>query len=96
MRLSDLDPQLVGTLEGGRLHFTCPFPGHRHGIVIYVHREPYGEKVPDPALCGCGEPHRFWQAIGEFPDTLTLVPSINADSPEYRCWHGFITNGDAQ
>lgn len=30
-----------------------------------------------------------WQHTGEFPDTLTLSPSVNAG-----CWHGHIVNGE--
>lgn len=37
-----------------------------------------------------------WTASGEFPDTLTLTPSVNADSAEFPCWHGHITNGEVK
>lgn len=35
-----------------------------------------------------------WKATGEFPDTLSITPSINNDSPEHPCWHGHITEGE--
>lgn len=48
--------------------------------------------------CPLGHGHRMrvilgaggWSASGSFPDTLTVLPSIDA-SP--LCWHGTITNG---
>lgn len=30
-----------------------------------------------------------WTYSGEFPETLTVMPSI-----DIGCWHGFISNGD--
>lgn len=32
---------------------------------------------------------RSWQHSGEFLDSLSLTPSVNAG-----CWHGHITNGE--
>jgi hypothetical protein len=84
MRLRDLNPKLVGTLDAGYLRFDCPYPGHGHVLRVRVHRASYAEVN--------GE--RTWQASGEYPDTLTLHPSINADTPDHPCWHGFITNGE--
>lgn len=32
-----------------------------------------------------------WNYTGEFPDSLSLTPSVNAG-----CWHGYITNGEVR
>jgi hypothetical protein len=32
---------------------------------------------------------RSWTHTGEFPETLSVTPSIDAG-----CWHGFITQGN--
>jgi hypothetical protein len=32
-----------------------------------------------------------WTVSGEFPDSLTVLPSIDSG-----CWHGFITNGEVR
>lgn len=87
MRLADLDPKLEGTLESGVLRFDCPLG---HGHKFRVHLGPNGGAVYP----------REWAASGEFPDTLTLHPSIDA-SQDFTgtgaapCgWHGLITNGD--
>ena len=84
MKLADLDPKLQGTLDDGFVIFDCPFPGHTHRQYVKVHRAPFA-KVNG---------QNTWEARGEFPDTLSLFPSVNADSPSYPCWHGFITNGE--
>lgn len=86
MRLTDLAPKLEGTLDDGHLRFDCPYPGHDHCLRVRVHRAPFAVV----------EGENTWQASGEYPDTLTLTPSINADTPEHPCWHGFITNGDVR
>lgn len=45
----------------------------------------------------------YWRASGEFPDGLTVIPSINAANLTLSAnvaaldgcrWHGNITNGD--
>ena len=75
MKLRDLDPKLS---DGGILRFDCPVctpQGDAHGIRV--------------ALAPAVENGRSWQHTGEFPDTLTLHPSVNAG-----CWHGNITNGE--
>jgi hypothetical protein len=107
MRLSDLDPKLVGTVEKGVLRFDCPLGtacplggGGVHAIRVHIHSAPFAEVD--------GEKH--WQASGIYPDGLTLVPSINEYALELdgegkpvqperiaiQGWHGFITNGDAR
>lgn len=76
MKLCELDPKLD---KSGFLRFDCPVcskNGNTHGI-----------RVPlAPALDGQGH---SWQYTGEFPNTLSLMPSIDVG-----CWHGFITNGE--
>ena len=81
MKLRDLDPRLRGgdLASGAFLVFDCPAcspKGDAHGI-----RVPLAPKVDQNG--------QSWQHSGEFPDTLTLSPSINAG-----CWHGWIENGE--
>jgi hypothetical protein len=86
-RLRDLEPKLAN----GYLRFTCPLPdcplGAGHGIRVAVEKH---DGVEEPV----------WEMSGEFPDTLTLKPSINewSDYPDGRRqgWHGWITNGEVQ
>jgi hypothetical protein len=76
MKLSELDPKLS---DNGFLRFTCPVcskVGNAHGIRIPL----------APTVDKYGH---SWKHSGEFPDSLTVTPSINAG-----CWHGWITNGD--
>lgn len=96
MRLTELNPQLHGSVDGGSLGFDCPL-GHPHRIIVGISRTP--------------APHH-WLSTGEYPDTLTLTPSIlaheghvNDDSlnhPDHKAeydaaakcgWHGFIETG---
>lgn len=93
MRLTDLEPKLVGTVERGVLTFFCPYPGHGHKLRVPLTGGPAGE------IDGV----RHWHAEGTFPDTLTLTPSIDADGPSRRrklnpgpCWHGFVTDGEVR
>ena len=58
----------------GILVFDCPC-GNCGGRV----RVPVAPRV---------ENDHSWQSSGEYPDMLTLTPSVNAG-----CWHGHITNG---
>lgn len=60
MKLRDLNPQLDGTVAAGHLTFNCP-AGHAHTI-----------RVPVSTSGGSGA----WKAIGAFPDSLTLTPSV--------------------
>ena len=76
MKLRDLDPKLS---DNGVLRFDCPTctpNGNAHGIRVAL----------APAVDRHGQ---SWQHTGEFPDTLTLSPSVNAG-----CWHGTIVNGE--
>ncbi len=76
MRLTELDPKLS---ENGILRFDCP-KCRDHGIRVAVGPE-QGPDVPG---------QRVWKMTGEFPETITLQPSIDVPG----CWHGFITNGE--
>jgi hypothetical protein len=74
-RLSDFDPRM----RGGFLVFDCPTcapQGNAHGIRVPL--------APQQDQHG-----QSWQYSGEFPETISLTPSVDAG-----CWHGFITNGD--
>jgi len=75
MRLKDLDPKLS---DAGFLRFCCPVctpKGNAHSI-----------RIP---LAPTEHKGLSWQHTGEFPDTLSVTPSINAG-----CWHGSITDGE--
>lgn len=75
VRLSDLDPKLAG----GFLRFDCPacsLNGNAHGIRV-------------PLLPQIDRFGQSWGHSGEFPDSLTLTPSIDAG-----CLHGHIVNGE--
>lgn len=75
MTLRDLNPKL----SGGFLRFDCP--------VCTANDNAHKIRVPlAPATDRFGQ---SWQHTGEYPDTLTLRPSIDAG-----CWHGHITNGE--
>lgn len=108
MRLSELDPELTGTLEDGAVWHDCPVckGGASHRVRTPVTRQPFHEVSYDPPQFwknGTERKRKFWQASGEFPDTLSLQPSINIVEVNEetgaviatRCWHGFITNGEA-
>ncbi|MCU1384990.1 MAG: hypothetical protein JWL71_3687 [Acidobacteria bacterium] len=79
--------------DNGFLSFDCPV-GHPHRITIPISPE------ADP---------RPWAQTGEFPDSLSLTPSVLAhtaapnnpdllgaeyDAASLCGWHGFITNGE--
>lgn len=83
MRLADLRPELKGTLEDGWLTFDCPTRGAKHRV-----------RVPVARSCFNGR----WAASGEFPDRLTLQPSIRETLTDHEdavtiCWHGHVTEG---
>lgn len=35
----------------------------------------------------------YWHATGDFPDSFTVLPSVNATGPTCN-WHGNVTNGE--
>lgn len=75
MKLSELEPKLSDT---GVLRFWCP---------VCTGDKTHGVRVPlAPATDKDGQ---SWQHTGQFPDTLTLHPSINVG-----CWHGHIVDGE--
>lgn len=89
VKLSDLNPRLKGSLADGVVIFDCPHPGCDHQVRVCVSAGPSFELTV-----------KIWQASGEFPDTLTLTPSIDIVEKDEkgkvigtRCWHGHVTNG---
>jgi hypothetical protein len=77
MRLRDLDPKLS---DSGWLRINCP---------VCVGDKAHSLRIPlFPAHTSDG---KSWQRTGEFPDTLTVTPSVNFGS---GCWHGNISNGE--
>jgi hypothetical protein len=103
MRLRDLDPHLNGTVSDGVLSFNCPHPGCEHSVRVSISSAPYHERPPRGTMEMMQKNGmvKVWQASGEFPDSLSLAPSIDiieADAHGNKirtlCWHGFVTNGD--
>lgn len=99
MRLRDLEPTLHGTVDDGVVWFLCPHPGCDHHVRICISAAPFHERPPREE--GRAKPEKVWQASGEFPDSLTLQPSVDiieADEQGNKirtlCWHGFVTNGE--
>ena len=89
-------------MEDGTIWFLCPHAGCSHTIRIPISSKPFHERAPRNAhehSNGIGVV-KVWQASGQFPDTLTLSPSIDiieADAKGNKirtlCWHGHIQNG---
>lgn len=97
MKLADLHPELVGSVERGKLYFDCPHPGCAHTVCVLISKQPYHE---EPSEHPDQKPVKIWQASGEFPDSLTLSPSIDLVEVDEAgnkirtiCWHGHIQNG---
>lgn len=104
MRLAALDPELSGSLVDGILKFDCPFAACQargpHRIWVAVSSAPYHEREPragEAAVVSRNGKVKVWQATGEFPETVSLQPSVNLvdDQGNTTCWHGFVTNGEA-
>lgn len=106
MRLSELHAEMTGTLEDGAVWHDCPVckGDASHRVRTPVTRQPFHELSYDPPQHwgnGTERKRKFWQATGEFPETLTLSPSINIVEVDEetgavlgtRCWHGHIQNG---
>lgn len=95
MRLADLDPRwYVATKLGPRVGFTfnCPHcpSDDPHRLGVAVHQD--GLIDPEPENPKCWPPGHVWEMTGgEFWDTLSLTPSVDASKAGH--WHGFITNG---
>ena len=87
MRLRD-DPNAHITHEDGfeAVVFTCP-AGDGDCIMARFVRDRPAFRINEDVF--------VWHAEGEFPDTLTLTPSVHAlngkGGPTH--WHGFLTNG---
>jgi hypothetical protein len=81
MRLSELDPSLTPEGPDGiqRLSFDCPC---RCGY-------PAGIRI------GPTQTNAVWSFTGEFPETLSALPSIQVH-PHGECkgWHGYLVNGE--
>lgn len=89
MKLIDLDPHWLVT-ESGRLGmgvmFECPHCREdRLGVWFANPLDNGSPAAPEH------RPLPRWQRSGDTFETLTLSPSINAESHGH--WHGFITNG---
>lgn len=109
MRLADLDPVLKGSTSDGYLHFDCPACAGAHQVGVRISSASFHTRPPRPGGANGEYPDRdglvkVWQASGDFPDSLTLTPSINIVRPirddagtitgwETDCWHGHVTNG---
>lgn len=96
MRLTDLSPAWVGTLDGRHgtgVSFDCPCCRTRGGadrIVRRIHVM-FVEPLDGGAPVRSHGP--LWKRIGESFETLTLTPSVDASSDGH--WHGHVTNGEA-
>lgn len=71
--------ELHPKLAGGWLRFDCP---HCRATKIRVPVDEHG------AWANEGK----WRISGQFPDTTTLDPSIDASASGH--WHGTISNGE--
>ncbi len=96
-RLRDLDARLKGTATDGWLNFDCPVCA---GIGPVGHQ--VRVRISDQPTHADAEGNLVWQASGEFPDSLTLSPSIDVIEVDGEgkkvgtsCWHGFVKDGDA-
>lgn len=85
MMLRDLSPELAGSTANGVLWFDCPRSGCEHQVRVPISQGPYHERDVG------GGKVKVWQATGEFPDSLSLIPSVNVG-----CWHGFVQNGEVK
>ena len=101
MKLRDLNPHLKGRIADGVLSFDCPHPGCAHRVRVEISHAPYHERAPHIGEARAVKAVKVWQATGKFPDTLSLLPSIDiieADEQGNKirtlCWHGFVTNGE--
>lgn len=103
MKLSELDARLHGTLTDGHINFMCPHPGCSHMVHVPVSAAPAFNRplVPEQRTPGGKiKTEHVWQASGEFPETVTLAPSVDiieadAEGNKIRtlCWHGWVQNG---
>lgn len=104
MRLRDLNPELEGTVANGVLKHDCPVC-KTHRVHTPISAQPFHAESYSPKAFwenGTERMRKIWQASGEYPDTLTLSPSIDLIEVDPKtgakvktlCWHGFISNGE--
>jgi hypothetical protein len=104
VKLTELNPELEGTVESGVLKHDCPVC-RIHKVVTPISSAPFHEVSYEPQRFwknGTESKKKIWQATGSFPDTLTLSPSINIVEVNLEngeviktvCWHGHIQNGE--
>lgn len=102
-RLTALDAKLIGSVADGYLSFDCPHPGCGHGLRVPISAAPFHEREPrgehDYPRAKNGKV-KVWQATGEFPETLSLQPSVHIAETDDQgnvirtiCWHGHVTDG---
>lgn len=102
MRLTDLDPHWYAFegRHGQGLDFDCPHcpEGNRTKLAI-AFANPLDGGPPEPPRDftfpdGTKGRTVYWQRTGDTFETLTLTPSVDAQSHGVGHWHGFITNGE--
>ncbi len=105
MKLTELDPGWAITEKGRSgmgVSFKCPccLGADRATYLLVWFGNPIDGGMPSPSVL----PKPRWQRTGDTFETLTLTPSVDADSPlldendpskgKVGHWHGFITNGE--
>lgn len=110
MRLTDLDATLKESHGGEHvLTFQCPvcIATTGHYVRVRLSSQPFHERQPTAAdqsgdISNKGVV-KVWQMAGQFPDSFSVSPSIhltledkNGNVVGTRCWHGFVTNGEAK
>lgn len=106
VRLTELHAELVGMVAEGMLLLDCPFPTCTHSLRIPISAEAFHEREPrsnSDYPRGKNGKVKVWQASGEFPETLTVTPSIHIAETDDQgnvirtiCWHGWIREGNAE
>lgn len=95
MRLADLHPAWVGTLDGRHgtgVTFDCPCePCSGSATRRRIHAMFSQPLDGGPPVRSHGP---LWARVGDTFETLTLTPSIDASADGH--WHGHITDGVAR
>ena len=107
MRLTDLQPRWFtfmahpadGVVLIAGLTFVCPHcMKQRIGVRFKPLIDPAGIVAQYGIVWPCGD-EPVWNRQGDTFETLTLSPSINAQSQRIDVpghWHGFIENGEVR